>query len=184
MDSTLPVKVLDCFLYFAPRKLLDDLFQFRDFLAHDLFELYRFHTGVLELREGPSGLDRFMLPPVADKQNAVIRMEPVQKVMHLSGRCQRDSSSTYRRFSPVSGSCPRARCFCNVDVSMPASASFCAARDVGAKPSTRYPSFSAPSRITARVVVFPHLVLPIFSRLRNNPVCLMAILHGQFAMPL
>ena len=54
MDSALPVKILDCFTHFASRKLLDYLFQFRVFLAHDLFELHRLHTGVLELREGPS----------------------------------------------------------------------------------------------------------------------------------
>ena len=89
MDSALPVKVLDCLAHFATRKLLDDLFQFRVFLAHDLFELHRPHAGVLKLREGPSGLDRLMLPPVADQQHAVIRMEPVHKLMQLPGRCQR-----------------------------------------------------------------------------------------------
>ena len=89
MDSALPVEILDCFAHFAPRKLLDHLFQFRVFLAHDLFELHRFHAGILELREGPAGLDRLMLSPVADEQHTVIRMEPVQKLMHLPGRCQR-----------------------------------------------------------------------------------------------
>jgi len=89
MDSALPVKILYCFLYFALGKLLDYLFQFRVFLAHDLFELYCFHTGVLELREGPPGLNRLVLPPVTDEQHTVIRMEPVQKLMHLPGRCQR-----------------------------------------------------------------------------------------------
>ncbi len=47
-----------------------------------------------------------------------------------------DSSSTYNRFSPASGLVPYARCCCRVDVSIPASASFWAAREVGAKPST------------------------------------------------
>src|SRR5579859_783755 len=89
MDSALPVKTLDCFAYFTPRQLLDYLFQFWVFLAHDLFELHRFHTSVLELREGPPGLNRLMLPPVADEQYTVIRMEPVHKIMHLPGRCQR-----------------------------------------------------------------------------------------------
>jgi hypothetical protein len=41
---------------------------------------------------------------------------------------------------PASCCCPCARCFWSVDVSMPASPSFCAAREVGAKPSTLYPS--------------------------------------------
>src|SRR5208282_1956291 len=89
MDSALPVKILYCFLYFASGKLLDYLFQFWVFLAHYLFELHRFHTGVLELRERTPGLNRLMLPPVADEQHTVIRMEPVHKIMHLPGRCQR-----------------------------------------------------------------------------------------------
>lgn len=87
MDSTLPVKILDCFVHFAPHKLFDHLFQFRVLLAHDLFKLHRFHASVLELREGPPGLNRLMLPPVADEQHTVIRMEPVHKLMHLPGRC-------------------------------------------------------------------------------------------------
>jgi len=77
MDSALPVKILDCLAHFASRKLLDYLFQLRVFLTYDLFELDCLHTGVLELRKGSSGLDRLMLPPVADEQHAVIRMEPV-----------------------------------------------------------------------------------------------------------
>jgi hypothetical protein len=47
-------------------QLLDYLFQFWVFLAHDLFELHSFQTGVLELRERPPGLDGLMLPPVAE----------------------------------------------------------------------------------------------------------------------
>ena len=89
MDSALPVKILDCLADLAPRKLLDYLFQFRVFLTYDLFELDRLHTGVLELREGPPGLNRLMLPPVADEQHTIIRMEAVHKLMHLPGRCQR-----------------------------------------------------------------------------------------------
>src|SRR5208283_2317040 len=88
MDAALPVKILDCFAHFAACKLLDYLFQFWVFLAHDLFEFYCFHTGVLELREGPSGLNRLMLPPVADEQHTVVRMEPGHKLMHLPGRRQ------------------------------------------------------------------------------------------------
>src|SRR6266849_2959211 len=99
--SALPVKTLYCFLYFTPRQLLDHLFQFRVFLAHDLFELHRLHAGVLELREGPPGLDRLMLPPVADQQHAVIRMEPVHKLMHLPGRCQRGFVEYIEPFLPT-----------------------------------------------------------------------------------
>src|SRR5580658_2927381 len=89
MDSALPVKILYCFAHFTPRQLRDHLFQFWVFLARNLFEPHRFHTGVLELREGPPGLNRLMLPTVADEQHTVIRMEPIHKLMHLPGRCQR-----------------------------------------------------------------------------------------------
>jgi len=89
MDSALPVKTLYRLTQFAPCKLLDYPLQFWVFLAHDLFELHRSHTRVLELREGPAGLDRLMLPPVAYEQDPVIRMEPVHKLVHLPGRCQR-----------------------------------------------------------------------------------------------
>src|SRR5580700_10604382 len=89
MDSALPVKTLHCFAHFAACKLLDYLLQFLVFLAHDLFELHRSHTRVLELREWSSGFDRLMLPTVADEQHTVIPMEPVHKLMHLPGRCQR-----------------------------------------------------------------------------------------------
>ena len=101
MDSALPVKILYRFLYFALGKLLDYLFQFWVFLAHDLFELHRFHTSVLELREGPPGLNRLMLPPVADEQHTVIRMEPVHKLMHLPGRCQRGFVEYIEPFLPA-----------------------------------------------------------------------------------
>src|ERR1019366_5719579 len=89
VDAALPVKILYRLAYFAPCKLLNYLFQFWVFLAHDLFELHRFHAGVLELREGRPGLNRLMLPPVTDEQHTVIRMEPGYKLMHLPGRCQR-----------------------------------------------------------------------------------------------
>src|SRR5580698_5717471 len=101
MDAALQVKILYCFQYFAPRKLLDYLFQFRVFLAHDLFELNRLHTRVLELREGPPGLNRLMLPPVADEQHTVIRMEPVHKFMHLPGRCERGFVEYIEPFLPT-----------------------------------------------------------------------------------
>src|ERR1019366_294915 len=89
VDSALPVKVLYRFAHFTTRKLLDYLFQFWVFLAHDLFELHRSHTRVLELRKGSPSFNRLMLPPVADEQHTIIRMEPVHKLMHLPGRRQR-----------------------------------------------------------------------------------------------
>ncbi len=85
MDPTLPLKILDGFAHFASSELLDYPLQLRIFLAHDLLELHSLHACVLELRERPPGLDRFMLPTVADQKHAVIRMETIQKVMHLPG---------------------------------------------------------------------------------------------------
>ncbi len=89
MDSVLPVKILYRLAHFAACKLLDHLFQFWVFLAHDLFEFHRFHTGILELREGPPGLNRLMLPPVADEQHTVIRMEPVHSATMPAQRKQK-----------------------------------------------------------------------------------------------
>ena len=63
--------------------------------------LHRFHARVLELREGPPGLNRLMLPPVADEQHTVIRMEPVHKLMHLPGRCQRGFVEYIEPFLPA-----------------------------------------------------------------------------------
>jgi hypothetical protein len=101
MDAALPVKILYRLAHFAACKLLNYLFQFWVFLAHDLFELHRFHPGVLEMRKGPSGLNRLMLRTVADEQHAVIRMEPVHKLMHLPGRCQRGFVEHIEPFLPA-----------------------------------------------------------------------------------
>ena len=58
------------------------------FLAHDLFELDRLHTGVLKLCERSSGFNRFMLATVTDQQHPIVRMEPLYKIMHLPGRSE------------------------------------------------------------------------------------------------
>jgi hypothetical protein len=63
--------------------------------------LHRFHAGVLELREGPPGINRLMLPPVADEQHTVVRMEPIHKFMHLPGRCQRGFVEYIEPFLPA-----------------------------------------------------------------------------------
>ncbi len=89
VDAALPVKILDCLSDFASRKLLDDPFQFRVFLAHDLIEPDRHHARILKLRKWPSCLYCFMLPPVANQQHAVVWMEPVDELMQLPGRCHR-----------------------------------------------------------------------------------------------
>lgn len=85
MDAALPLQTLHGLAHFAPRKLLDHLFQVRVFLADNLSELHRFYARVLKLREGTPRLDRFMLPPVANQQHAVIGMQAIHKLVHLSG---------------------------------------------------------------------------------------------------
>lgn len=81
-------EILDCFANLAPRKLLDHSFQFRVFLAHNLFQPDRHHACFLKLRKRSPSLYSFMLPQVAHKQHTVTGLEPVEEVMHLAGRCQ------------------------------------------------------------------------------------------------
>ena len=65
MDAALPLQPGDGLSDLTARKLFDGLSQLRVFLAHDLFQLHRLHTRVLELREDASGFDGFMLAVVA-----------------------------------------------------------------------------------------------------------------------
>src|ERR1019366_5968216 len=89
MDSPLPVKVLNGLPHVAAGKLLDHGFQLRVFLTRDFIEPDRLHACILKLREGTPGLHSLMLPTVAYQQYAVVRMKPVHKFIHLTGRCQR-----------------------------------------------------------------------------------------------
>jgi hypothetical protein len=88
VDSALPVKILDGVPHFSPRKLLHHLFQFWVFLPYDLFELHRLHASVLKLREGSPGFDCFVLPSITYQQDAVVRIKPFQKLVHLPGRSE------------------------------------------------------------------------------------------------
>lgn len=85
MDAALSLQVLYGLAYLSTRKLLDHLFQLRVFLAHDLVQLHRFHAGVLELRERTPGLDRLMLPPIANQEHAIVGMQTIHKLVHLFG---------------------------------------------------------------------------------------------------
>src|SRR6266404_4903002 len=86
VHSALPVKTLNGVLYVAPRKLFDHSFEFGVCLAHDLLQLYGLHASILQLCKWASSLDRFVLPPISDQQNAIIRTKPLDKFMHLPGR--------------------------------------------------------------------------------------------------
>ena len=89
MDAALPLQALHGLAHFAARKLLDHLLQLRVFLPDNLFEFDCLHARVLELREGTPGLDSLMLPPITYQQHAVIGMQAIHKLVHLSGGCER-----------------------------------------------------------------------------------------------
>ena len=109
MHAALPVKTFDCRSNLTVRQLLDGLLQLRVALPHDLFEPHRAHSRFLKLRERTARFDGLMLARVAYQQNAVIRMEPFTNSCIWRVEASEDSSSTYNRFSPVSGCSPRAR---------------------------------------------------------------------------
>jgi len=85
MHPALAVQVLDRSSNLTTRKLLDHLAQLRFFLANDLVKRDGLHPGFLQLRERLSGLDRFMLPPVAYQQHTVVRVQARHKLVHLPG---------------------------------------------------------------------------------------------------
>lgn len=58
-------------------------------MPHNLIQLDSPQPRVLELRERPARFHGFMLPGISHQENAIIRMEPAYKVMHLLGRGQR-----------------------------------------------------------------------------------------------
>src|ERR1700679_1502967 len=89
MHPALPLQSYDGLSYLAACELLDYLLQLRIFLTHDLIELHRLHTRVLELREDAPRFDGFMLARVAHQQDTIIWMKADQKLMHLLRRCQR-----------------------------------------------------------------------------------------------
>ena len=119
--------------------MLDGSQQFGIFLAHDLVKLRGVHPGLLQLLEGLSGIDALMLAGVADEQHPVLRADLFEEVAHLF-RAGKAGLIDHIEVSAagVAFGCwlPRARKPCNVSAAMPASRSWCAAREVGAKPST------------------------------------------------
>ena len=61
----------------------DGGFQRRVFLANDLVELGRAHSGFLQLLERAARFDALMLASVADQKHAVIGAEPRKELAHL-----------------------------------------------------------------------------------------------------
>jgi hypothetical protein len=52
-------------------------------LPHDLFQLYSLHASILQLCEGTSSLARFVLPPIADRQDTILWTQPLDELMQL-----------------------------------------------------------------------------------------------------
>ena len=64
---------------------LDGGFERRVFLADDLIELGRAHSGLLQLLEGAACFDALMLARVADQEHAVVGAKPRKELAHLVG---------------------------------------------------------------------------------------------------
>ena len=122
----------------SPRgQMLDGSQQLGIFLTHDLVKLRRLHSRLQELLEGLSGIDALVLAGVANEA-ALGRRASLRGSRASAWCCARDwihrpyrGGARGRRLWPA-----RARKPCNVSAEMPASRSCCAAREVGAKPST------------------------------------------------
>ena len=116
----------------------DSGFERRVFLPDDLVELCGSHSSLLQLLKWAARFNALMLAHIADQQHAVIGTEAGEKLAHLVGAGKArfidevEMSSARRR----AGSAVRARNPCRVPASTPASPSWRAAREVGAKPST------------------------------------------------
>jgi hypothetical protein len=69
----------------ARRQEFDDRFQSGIFLAHDLIESGRTHSGFLQLLEGAARFDALMLASIADQKHTVMGTKPGKKLAHLIG---------------------------------------------------------------------------------------------------
>jgi hypothetical protein len=163
VDAALLIEAFDGAVYISARELFNDRLQLWITLSHDLVEMSGVDSGFLELVIRSASLDRFMLANVAHEQHAIVWSEPFQKRVHLFRARQARLVEHVQPLLilPVFAAlrAPDDVAACSIE-SMPASASLCAARDVGAKPSTWYPSRSAASRTAVSAVVLPVPALP------------------------
>ena len=116
----------------------DGGFQRRVFLADDLIELGGTHPGLLQLLEWPARFDALVLARVADQEHAVVGAETRKEIAHLvrAGEARLIDKVELPLVRSGSDWAERARNPCKVPDSTPASLSWRAAREVGAKPST------------------------------------------------
>ncbi len=131
------LEVLDGPAHLAARQLLDDVLEGGVLLPDDLVQPDGLHPGLLELLIGAPGLDRLMLADVAHEQHAVLGTEPLEELVHLLRARQARLIEHVEVLGSVARGIGLREMALQVLVVMPASASFWAARDVGANPSTR-----------------------------------------------
>jgi hypothetical protein len=84
MHPALSIKASDCGFNLATRQLLNGQLQLRITLSNDLVECCRPHSGLLKLCEGPSCLDRLVLPSVSNKQHTVTPLQATEEFVHLA----------------------------------------------------------------------------------------------------
>lgn len=65
------------------RQIVHDLLQGRILLPDDVIELCRVHPGVLQLLERTAGVDRLVLPGVADKNDPVVLTKAIEELAGL-----------------------------------------------------------------------------------------------------
>ncbi len=88
VDAILRSQQLDPFDHLAGRHRFHHLAEAFVLLANDFIQPRHVHAGVLQFRKDAAGFDRLMLPRIADQQNAVLRLECLQKVAHLFAGCE------------------------------------------------------------------------------------------------
>ena len=137
LHASLLLECFECSGDLARGEQFDGRFQSRVLLANDLIESSCAHSGLLQLLEGAARFDALMLAGIADQKHAVIGTKPRRNSRTWLVLARLDSSTRYKCFrSCSSGFAVRARKPCRVPASIPASFSWRAAREVGAKPST------------------------------------------------
>jgi hypothetical protein len=103
--ASLPIETGDSIPNLAPSEQFNNLLQIRVSLANDLVQLNRLHFRFLQLCKRAARLDSFVLSRVTDQQNAVIRVQALDEVVHLArgreGRLVQDIQPTFDRIWPT-----------------------------------------------------------------------------------
>ena len=83
VHAALRVETLNRSSHVSARQLLDDGFERRILLPHDVVEPRRLDPRFLELLIGSAGVDGLVLTHIAHEQDAVVCVEPMQELVHL-----------------------------------------------------------------------------------------------------